>query len=42
MHPLWIHTFFKGYIFGPKMVEVWQDSTPYGIFWDFLHTNSPP
>ena len=28
MHPLWIHTFFKGFILGLKMLEAWQGSTP--------------
>ena len=36
MHPLWIHTFFKGHVLGPKMVGVWQGSTPSMDNWNFF------
>ena len=36
MHPLWIHTFFKGYILGSKLVGAWQGSTPSKDTWDFF------
>ena len=42
MHPLWIHTFFKGYILGPKIVGAWQGSSPSKDTWDFFqHKFSP-
>jgi hypothetical protein len=31
MQPLWIHTFFKGYILGPKMVELGKVQILLGI-----------
>ena len=40
IHPLWIHSFFKDYILGPKMLGTRQGSTPRDT-WDFLNTNSP-
>jgi hypothetical protein len=42
MHPLWIHTFLKGYILGPKMVGAWQDSTPSRDTWDFFQHKFTP
>ena len=42
MHPLWIHTFLKGYILGPKMVRAWQGSTPSKDTWDFFQYKVTP
>ena len=42
MHPLWIHTFFKDYILGPKMLMAWQGSTPSKDTWEvFQHRFTP-
>ena len=41
VHILWIHTFLKGYILGPKMVGAWQGSTPSGDIWGFFQQIHP-
>ena len=42
MHPFGSINFIKGYILGPKMVEVWQGLTPSRDTWDFFQHKFNP
>ena len=42
MHALWIHTFFKGYILGPKMMGTLQGSILSRDTWNFFQHKITP